>query len=106
MHLERKKNMNIQTTELATKLIVTRIREAKKAKQKNLSVSTIFKQLRGHEGFSLIGDFPLIGLVVCELKKDFPVRRDALFRLFAKSDELSELSKGVKQQLVDNLLRG
>jgi len=98
--------MVYQDIELAVRLIKTRIRAAKALKQKDLSVSTIFKQLRNHEAFSLIGDYPLIGTIVGELQKaGFPVRANALMRLFKKSEDLTSESKNIKQELIGQLLQ-
>lgn len=97
--------MTVQSLEPAVRLIKTRIKTAKALKQKNLSVSTIFKQLRSHEAFSLFGDYLLIGVIVDELQKaGFPVRADALMRLFKKSADLTGEPKNIKQELIGQLL--
>lgn len=97
--------MTFQSLELAEKLIKTRIKEARKAKQNRLSISTLFKQLRSNTAFSLFGDYPLISFVIMELKKtEFPVKGNAIMREFRKSDELRDLPKNIKQDLVAQLL--
>jgi len=97
--------MHIQTTEPAVGLIQTRIKATKKRGAKTLSVGSVFRDLRENEGFSFFGDYPLLAIVVDEIKKGgFSVRRDTLFKVMAASKELSELRQGERTALVDQML--
>ena len=97
--------MMIQSFEPAVKLIQTRIKATKKRKAKNLSVSSVFRDLRANSAFSFFGDYPLLGLATDEIKKaGFNVRRDSLFRVMQQSEELSEVRQGLKTVLVDQLM--
>lgn len=97
--------MQIQTLDNAKKLIDTRIQATKKRGCKTLSVNSVFKDIRENEQFSFIGDYPILGLVVNEIKSaGFKVRRDSLLKTMNKTDELSNINQSLKSTLADQLL--
>ena len=95
-----------QSTDYAVKLIETRIRTTKKRQCKDLSVRSVFRELRANEALSLIGDYPLLFTVVEEVRRaGFEVRRRMLYQVMRESEELCKLSfrSTLVTLLLDNL---
>lgn len=96
--------MTVQSLELARKLTQTKIKEAKREGYKTLSLGIVFKGIRENENLSFFGDYPLLAVIVEEIKKVFEISRWSLSSVMRKSEELSQLSKKEKSELVNQLL--
>lgn len=75
-------------------------------KNRNRSISAAFRFFRNHSALFLIGDFPILAMIVNTIKDlKIPLKRANLFYALNQSTELKDLPRNDKQDLIDELLK-
>lgn len=75
-------------------------------KNKNRSISATFRFFRKHSALSLIGDYPILAMIVNTIKDlKIPLKRNSLLYTFNQSTEFKNLPRNDKQDLINELIK-
>lgn len=96
-------NMNIQSSDYVLKVIKARIKINQDRGSKSISIASIFRELRKNEDVSFWGDCVLLGIIVDEVSKYYPIRNSTLIKLLSKMDG-SGLELRTRKSILTQLL--